>query len=465
MQISETTVLWSGLTPSQKEQGIHPAELGSIQFNFGESELSSDQSRQLHRFLVGCRMAASDSDFLSKSFKHLNSKEPIKSIVQRVLFTQMPKESKFQKDNHGLYPISFIGEGFGTTLCEYKAKFEAFYNQLVDEEKCFLAHPARRSELIAYLGCAFSNAELAADRLIAYRCFGYYGLKISELERTIQEELNERQQVERKLKALSESAPNLIVHPEELQEESLTCIPDELCRKHVCLAYKHLASQGMLEILNLQEKELYKYKGGSKGKVHPGLASCAKAYYDERPNLNFGMVVKYLITLSNNDLNSLMKYCLMEERERLTWLINHYKNDELPRAKINYTNQLGLLEKSSENYKPGDFSFLSDPQTASMLTHAYQAVDKLQAWPFFDKEPPKDRGYTFWSHPMLSKIGNELDSDGHSGASMAFAMRWMQRIRKQGWNVAVRESLESNSETMGVLNRAQALKQANTSHI
>lgn len=462
MDVTTThAVLWSHLTTAQKEHGIHPDELGKIQFDLNENELSELVSKQLEHFFMGCRVAASEQEFLAKSIHILNSTEqelqPIKAVATRALFASAPKDSSLEGPGEDVGSVHFEGEGFGSPYRDYKNKFAKAYNQLIEEKKCHWMHPARRSELIPYLQPLFSHPEVAADRLIYYRCFGNYGLLISEYERSLQKYSNEIQQVQMQLNALFEKGPCLIKNPLELQEDSLDCIPTEYCRKYVCLAYRSLASQNKLDILDLPVEKLYDYYGGQKADTHPDLAALAEAYNNEVSGGNkyhYGVVVKYLKTLRNSDLRDLMKLCLDEELERLQWLKN-FSKDRLEDSKINYQNQLKLYRKDPESYKPGDFSFSCDPLTIRILTNAYNAVEKLQAWPFFDQDPPEKKGYMFWDHPMVHKIGKALSSDGHSGASMGFTMRWMQRIRKLGWNASVREVLEKNAKQLGSLNKAK----------
>lgn len=94
---------------------------------------------------------------------------------------------------------------------------------------------------------------------------------------------------------------------------------------------------------------------------------------------------------------------------------------------------------------------MNDALTIRILTNTYQAVEKLRAWSFFDTEPPANKGYMFWGHPTLNLIGHALASDGHSGASMVFCMRWMQQIRKAGWNTVVSNALAENATGLGML--------------
>jgi hypothetical protein len=458
MEVTTVSGLWSDLPTEEKKWGIDPATLSTIQFDISEGALSGQLLKQLQHFFLGCRLATNNKNFLQKYVIPLNSNPSvdarIKTIVNSILFTQMPKECRLEKDEYDNYPIAFKGEGWGSDYCKFIEKFADMYNQLIDEKKSHLMHPSRLLKLIKYLGTTFSNPEITAKRLITYHCFGYYALEISEIKRRAEELLSKRKEEEMKLAALFQSGPNLIEDSKKLEEQDFGCISDRHCRKHVLLAYQKLASKEQLSILDRPEKELYDYQGDTNGITHPSLVDLAKAYYGKHfiVATHFGGVVKYLKTLRNNDLNVLKKHCQTEEVERLTWLID-YNQEELAKAEANYEKQLLNFEKKPENYKPGDFSFLSDSYFIPMLTDAYKAIEKLKLWSFFDNEPPEDTGYMFWGHPKMRQIAKELNSYGHTGASMAVTMRWMQRIRNKGWKVTVSKSLEGSAQMLGVLNR------------
>ncbi len=456
MEAVQNSILWSSLSQAEQEQGVHPAKMTALKFDIDESALSGELLHKLRRFFVGCRLAASDSDFFSKSILMLHSNDqlllPIKTIMESVLMAQMPKEDQHITDAR----LHFEVLNRSGANDEYQAKLAGIYSQLVEEKMCYLMHPARRFELVEYLGATFPDAELAADRLITYRCFGTSALRKSEIERTLQKHTEELEHVERKLSTLFENGPNLITRPMGLQEEALVCIPDELCRKYVCLAYKALALQGKLDCLDLPDEVLYKYQGGHDGIVHPNLAPFAEAYYNGSfPSNHFGTVVTYLKTLRNNDLNDLIETCLNEEKGRLRSLIDFDKNFYLERTNVSYQNQLRLLGKKPEDYSPGDFSFLSDPSDIRALTDTFNAVDRLKEWPFFDIEPPENKGYQRWKHPTINKILSEIGHYDHTGRSMEATFRTMRSVRKKGWNVVVRESIEDRTKTAGALNRAQ----------
>ena len=67
-------------------------------------------------------------------------------------------------------------------------------------------------------------------------------------------------------------------------------------------------------------------------------------------------------------------------------------------------------------------------------------VTRLELWDWFRIEsPPENQGYSWWDHPNINKISDNLQDDQghfdnpHSGASFACSMRNMQAIAKEGF--------------------------------
>ena len=67
-------------------------------------------------------------------------------------------------------------------------------------------------------------------------------------------------------------------------------------------------------------------------------------------------------------------------------------------------------------------------------------VTRLELWDWFRIEsPPEDTGYSWWNHPNINKISDNLQDDQgnfdnpHTGASFACSMRNMQAIAKKGF--------------------------------
>ena len=65
------------------------------------------------------------------------------------------------------------------------------------------------------------------------------------------------------------------------------------------------------------------------------------------------------------------------------------------------------------------------------LCHMYNSIEKLELWDWVrNNPPPKNTGYTFWDCDVIYRIMSDEDvqNDGHSGASMGLTMRIMQLI-------------------------------------
>jgi hypothetical protein len=67
-------------------------------------------------------------------------------------------------------------------------------------------------------------------------------------------------------------------------------------------------------------------------------------------------------------------------------------------------------------------------------------INELELWGWFMEEnPPEGEGYSWWKHPNISKISDNLKDDNgnldnpHSGCSFACAMRNMQAIARLGF--------------------------------
>ncbi len=453
---SSLAISWNHLSTEQKEQGIHPNDLGRLQFNLQGQDISERVSKQLQRFFWGCRSAATDTEFLSKSIHILNASEPymqpIKAIASQILFTPKPKDRLLEGLGEDIDSIHFEDE-YGPLLRKSKNSFAKLYNQLVSESKSHLMHPARRTELIAYISPLTAQAELAADRLIAYRCFGSKGLTIFECKRCLNDHTVQIAAVEQELKTVFDQGPSLITKPDMLQAEALDCIPQIYCRKHVCVAFQYLTEQNKLSILDLPDEKLY--VNHIKHCIHPDLSQFLKNYNNETSGAqcHYGIIIKYLKALRNSDLNDLKTLCLNEELTRLQWLKN-YTSKRLDEVEMDYQIQLQHYGQDPEVYKPGDFSFINNALTEHILSDAYKAVDKLKVWAFFDEEPPKNQSYMFWKHSTLQLITKELTTN-HDGYSFGFTMRWMQRIRHVGWKKAVSDCLEENTKELGCLNKAK----------
>lgn len=317
--VNEVPLLWSTLSREQQDNGVNPEKLKALKFDISESELKTDRAiQQLYHFFLGCRAATSDLDFRSISARLLNSNEPfiavIKTTMERVLSTSMA-ERPIQQEL-GSYPVFIQGEGYGNS--DYITKFAETYNGLIHQGQAYLMHPSRREELVTYLGDKFSDASLAADRLIIFRCFGSEKLQLIENSREYDRIRTQLGQMKKKLSELRKEGPDLIMNPNDLQEDALSCIQDSTVRRYTCRIFKELALKGQLSILDLSEGELYDYRGGKEGKAHLELVSAATDYGNEPAvQENFLSVVSCLKMLCSSDLNRLKQKILEKEIETL----------------------------------------------------------------------------------------------------------------------------------------------------
>jgi hypothetical protein len=79
----------------------------------------------------------------------------------------------------------------------------------------------------------------------------------------------------------------------------------------------------------------------------------------------------------------------------------------------------------------GDFKGHDDEK---MLKSMYDAISRLKLWEWLKTYQPEEGKGFMWSRaPEISRISNEVISDGHSGSSFAWAMRQMETIAKKGW--------------------------------
>jgi hypothetical protein len=85
----------------------------------------------------------------------------------------------------------------------------------------------------------------------------------------------------------------------------------------------------------------------------------------------------------------------------------------------------------TDDFAPGDFSFIQDPIKKEMLTHDYQAIDQIQgAWKFLKKYPnevPLVFSDNLWKE-LSKSYWNKHTSD-----TLGKSMSTMRFIAKQGW--------------------------------
>ena len=90
----------------------------------------------------------------------------------------------------------------------------------------------------------------------------------------------------------------------------------------------------------------------------------------------------------------------------------------------------------------GDFSFIADEVERMVYEDLYTAITHAEAWTLLDVEPgPESGGFQFNVKPYQAIYTAliKIDRVGHTGASLASAMRIMQILRRIGWPAFVKE--------------------------
>jgi hypothetical protein len=94
---------------------------------------------------------------------------------------------------------------------------------------------------------------------------------------------------------------------------------------------------------------------------------------------------------------------------------------------------------TTELPKEGDFSFISKEADRMAFEDMWTAISKTEMWNQMATDPGPG-GFAWSKAPHIVAIQAALvDRVGHSGASIAAAMREMQRIAKIGWTAYVLE--------------------------
>ena len=110
-------------------------------------------------------------------------------------------------------------------------------------------------------------------------------------------------------------------------------------------------------------------------------------------------------------------------------------NMHLPVPPINYS--LSLINPSElESHEPifgfGQFLYITDPISRTMIKSAWDAVEQLEMWSYMRKD-----SYSYMLSgdteliKILAKI-EELGYRGHSGSSFCWTMRQIQDIAQNG---------------------------------
>jgi hypothetical protein len=89
----------------------------------------------------------------------------------------------------------------------------------------------------------------------------------------------------------------------------------------------------------------------------------------------------------------------------------------------------------------GDFSKLNfHKDTVPLLADAYQAVTITEEWANMAKDPG-DGGFIWCREPYLKRIQDAMQLAGeHTGGTMAWTLRVMQRIARKGWDTFCEEN-------------------------
>ena len=75
--------------------------------------------------------------------------------------------------------------------------------------------------------------------------------------------------------------------------------------------------------------------------------------------------------------------------------------------------------------------------TKAILNICNAVIEIDGGWEWLATEnPPENKGYMFWKHDFITKIGNDetVKNEGHSGASFGQSMRCAQYIAKNGFD-------------------------------
>lgn len=332
--VTKVEISWSSLSDYEKDNGIYPNKLKELIFDIDTNEISKN-SEKIYQFFLKCRLAASKSEFIKGinnvrvRLSGLNQSQILKNdeiskIAHDALMTELPKEKKITTDD-----IDFEDEGRGNEYKRYKKQFVEIYNHFIEKQTNYLMHPLRKQELVKILVKKTTlDQDLLAARLIELRCWGKNWLDNFESYNKVIRFENKLKKIKLQIKQLDAEGVRLIKINDysSLRERDFSFIEDKLCRKYVLITYKFLASQNLLEILNLPEKALY-YIDSVNMIAHEALIDIVKLFDNEASvaSVHFGVVVEYLKQLMNNDLNELKRYYLLKEEERMTQKLEHQK--------------------------------------------------------------------------------------------------------------------------------------------
>lgn len=483
---STESIQWSDLSDEERFQGIHPEKLGKLSFK-GDG-LTEAKLNEITQFFLGCKLAATDSEFKFQAHRMLERNEKlsasIKEIVGTVLEMPKPAEETMERLDYLFSPA------FTESTRPYPSSkiFLDLYTSMIHENKGYLMHPARREELMEIVKAQLEivKAQLPSNRkviddliylplhtyetfdfqlpstgqfvddLITFHTQGYDMLKAQRLESKIEDKLKDLRSDQLKLEEMRAN-PRLILDPTKLQREDFRVIWEGQAREYVYLMYKDLAMKGLLDILQLPQEQLYytEYQYNTIRHAHPHLSSfCSTFDHEAGIFYSFNKVVKCLKTLKNSNLSELEAFIweerISEKEENIAEL-----NKILEDINKNYVSVLGLLTQKikAEDFAPGDFSTLSvyneSERQLTLCTKVFQAIDKLQVWELFDSISYWDiRQEDFLSLPTVNQIIRELDFDEYDQSEFNFAMSEMKRVREDGWYRYVSKRLNARINHM-----------------
>lgn len=106
-----------------------------------------------------------------------------------------------------------------------------------------------------------------------------------------------------------------------------------------------------------------------------------------------------------------------------------------------------LYPSLSEILENPDFSWMNCDMNREMIGSAYDIITYREKWHFIQEfEPNYDEGFMMCKNMEILKIMNEINETykgGHSGASIAFTMRSMQKIARMGLEKYKEEYLQN----------------------
>jgi len=119
--------------------------------------------------------------------------------------------------------------------------------------------------------------------------------------------------------------------------------------------------------------------------------------------------------------------------------IIHTTAETFVEAKDLHTGNFDALGKLCGHF----YSYIGADNAYKSLMTTHQILWKWLA----TANPPKDKGFMFWSHPNVQALSNlVVDNNGQCGkseASMELTMRNLQYVARHGWNSLVNFSLEN----------------------